>query len=163
MNVLVPFRPTGKTRLASVLSDSGRLRVAARMKEHVLSVCTQAGMTARLVDAPGLVDALRAGLSGLTGPTLLLMADLPLLTVEDLQSLPTDRVALAADRQDEGVNAVMMPTPQAVDVCLGGGPSLARYLAAVPQATVIRRRGLAFDLDDAHDWSDLLAIDPSWQ
>ena len=161
--VLVPFRPTGKSRLTPVLSDSGRLRVAARMKEHVLETCAEAGLQAEVLDAPGLVDALRAGLAGASGPTLILMADLPLLTAADLQALPTDRLALAADRRDEGVNAVMMPSPDTVDVLLGGGPSLSRYLAAAPDAEVFRRPGLAFDLDDAQDWSDLLAIDPSWQ
>ena len=163
MRVLVPFRSTGKSRLASVLSDSGRLRVAARMKEHVLSVCADAGFEPEVLAAPGLVDAIRAGLAERAEPTLIVMADLPLLTVADLLAIPTDRVAVAADRRDEGVNAVMMPTTTSVEVRLGGGPSLARYLQAAPDACVVRRPGLAFDLDDADDWSDLLTIDPSWK
>ncbi len=162
MRVLVPFRSTGKTRLSTVLSDSGRLRVATRMRDHVMTVCAEAGLEAEMLDAPGLVDALRTGLVGATGPTLLLMADLPLLTAADLLALPTDRVAVASDRRDEGVNAVAMPSPDALDVLLGGGPSLARYVAAVPDIAVIRRPGLAFDLDDGQDWSDLCSIDPSW-
>ncbi len=144
------------------MSDSGRLRVAARMRDHVLRVCSEVGLTARILDAPGLVDAIRAGLAEATGPTLVLMADLPLLTADDLRALPSDRIALAADRRDEGVNAVVMPTPDAVEVLLGGGPSLSRYLAAAPDAEVVRRPGLAFDLDDAHDWSDLCGLEATW-
>ncbi len=162
MNVLVPFRPTGKTRLAGVLSAGARGRVAARMRDHVLSVCAQAEMTPALLEAPGLVEAVSEGLTACVGPTLVLMADLPLLTAEDLRALPRGRLAVAADRRGVGVNAVMLPEPDALPVLLGGGASLARHLAAVPDAAVIRRPGLAFDLDEVQDWTDLCALDPGW-
>ena len=162
MNVLVPFRATGKTRLSGVLSEGARGRVAARMRDHVLSVCAQAEMKPALLEAPGLVEAVAEGLAACVGPTLVLMADLPLLKPDDLRALPTERLALAPDRRGVGVNAVMLPDPGALPVLLGGGASLDRHLGAAPGATVVHRPGLAFDLDEVQDWTDLCALEPGW-
>jgi len=145
-----------------VLSEGARGRVAARMRDHVLSVCAQAELTPALLETPGLVRAVSQGLATCVGPTLVLMADLPLLTAEDLRALPTGRIAVAADRRGVGVNAVMLPRPDALPVLLGGGASLDRHLDAFPGAAVIRRPGLAFDLDEVQDWTDLCDLDPGW-
>jgi len=96
----------------------------------------------------------------------ILPADLPLLRPADIVALVararTADVVLAPDRRRDGTNALVLSSPLALTLAPRFGPSSYRLhldaarLAGVRSRTV-RRRGLAFDLDDADDLRALRA------
>ena len=185
---IVPVKPLrrGKSRLASVLSPTERallnrhllirtLQVLSQVEaiEQVLVVSRDNGALslarqhgARTLQERGdsrLNLALRHATTVLqmyrVGAMMILPADLPLLTPEDVQAVleamgPPPAVVLAPDGHGESTNALLM-APPGVIACRYGPGSFARHLAEAHQAglepRIVERRGLAWDLDWPED------------
>ena len=116
----------------------------------------------------GLNPSLEAALQelharGATRVTIV-FADLPLISAEDVTLLlaATDAadVAIAPDHTGTGTNALTLALPGAFRLQFGPG-SFARHLQQATQAgsrvQVVRRAGLAFDIDEPDDLAALRA------
>jgi 2-phospho-L-lactate guanylyltransferase len=92
-------------------------------------------------------------------------ADIPLLTPDDVAALlrahgEAPAVTLAPARDGRGTNAVLCTPPDLLPLCFGDDSFLphvqrARDLGIEPQ--IVRRRGLALDIDTADDLAAFLA------
>lgn len=137
-----------------VVTDDPAVAQAARL----------AGVDRVLVsDRPGLNPQLAHAAQAIPpGDDLLVLhADLPLLTVDDIAALlaTPGPVVIAPDRHGQGTNALLLR---------GGarffhfGPNSAPRHREAAQAlglplTEVHRPGLSFDLDEPADWNDLPA------
>jgi 2-phospho-L-lactate guanylyltransferase len=96
----------------------------------------------------------------LSGPLLVLNADLPLLAPAELlvlvEAAETFGCALAPDRHETGTNAVALLAGVPFRFAFGPG-SLAAHQRSAPQASVVLYPGLACDLDTPADIAHLLA------
>lgn len=171
---IVPLKAAAdrKTRLAGALDGRETAALAEGMADHVIA--TLAGVPAigsvRVLspapgNTPGTVwepdhgNGLNAELdrvcAALAGERMLIVhADLPLLFAEDVTALidaaEAAGAAIATDRHGTGTNALAMR--EAICVGFAFGPdSLARHLERLPHAAVLRREGLAIDIDTADD------------
>lgn len=126
-------------------------QAAAAVGADRLFLSTQGGLNAQLADASTIVPA--------TDPLLVLHADLPLLARDDIAAMQmSDKpIVMAPDRRQSGTNALLQTSgPRFFRF---GNASFALHCAAAQlRATpwaVIRRYGLAFDLDEPADLDDL--------
>ncbi|HJY83420.1 MAG TPA: 2-phospho-L-lactate guanylyltransferase [Candidatus Binatia bacterium] len=187
--MLVPVKALtwGKSRLSSLLSESARQAVSQAMLADVLTSLRQASTVDRIVavsSEPSLLEFARQlgactideeyprGINGAVevgtefcvrqGATalLVLLADLPLVTAEDVdflfqQTSGNPEVILVPCKEGEGTNALLRVPPLIMAPCFGGGPSLARHLVmarceGIP-CRVVEVPRIAFDLDSAAD------------
>lgn len=172
--------PHCKTRLSGCLPPERRMELAATMLKHVVSVLDQArGVDQVAVVSPersalpkrvlalddaggGLNEALSAAAreAGRNGADRLLIvhADLPLLTADDVTTLleasRSGGLAIAPDRRGRGTNALCLAWPSQIRFEFGPD-SFPRHLAQMARhglaAAVVRLPGLAFDLDEPDD------------
>lgn len=174
IHIIIPVKPFGiaKKRLSSVLDGPTRARlgraVAARTIErahHVtpeVSIVTpDEGVAAwgRRQGCNVILEPPGAGLNGASthaiaqceGRWLVLHADLPLLSVDEVAGLASDALEgwVLAPAHDGGTSAV----GGTGSFCFAFGPgSFHRHLAAVDsRVRIVSTVGLALDLDDAHD------------
>ncbi len=178
--VPVKARTAGKQRLVHALSEEARTRLISRMLEQVLAAIAQApeiagvavvtperaGLAAPLRvltdDGAGLNEALQAALPQLEADGVrrvaIIFADLPLLSVADVTALVQGGgaagIALAPDHSGNGTNGMCLTLPTAFRFQFGAG-SLARHSAEAMRlgsaAALVRRDGLAFDIDEPED------------
>lgn len=181
---LIPLkaREQAKRRLAAALSPAERLQLVERMFAHVVDTLRQAhcidGIAVTSPDDVGhdllwLVDRageLNAALTSATaeltrrGATelLVLHADLPRLTVADVEALVAEGrsrgIALAPDHHGRGTNALFTSLPGSLDYQFGHG-SLELHLEAAKRhgltPAIVRRPGLACDVDVPGDLRQL--------
>jgi 2-phospho-L-lactate guanylyltransferase len=188
--LVIPAKTPGaaKTRLAGVLSPSGRAQLSAAMLQRVLAAAGAAsglagisvigagpdgaGEVAELLADPqdGLNAALGAARTVIAGRgagrLVTLAADLPLVTAADvaaLVDLPGGVIGIAPDRHGAGTNALSLPLPAALGFAYGHGPgSLARHVAEAArlglEARLIDRPGLARDVDEPCDLADAAGL-----
>lgn len=185
---MLPVKPLrrGKSRLASVLDETQRTALNRSLLDNTLRVLTsQRGIEKTLVisrdpmvlalarqynartllerSGSNLNRALEIGTALLRSTTyrgvLIIPADLPMLTAEDLAEMVAlsnrqPLVAIAPDRHNQGTNALLVCPPGLIRYAFGIG-SFKRHceLAEEAGATVkiIRRPGLALDLDLPED------------
>lgn len=186
---IVPLKPfvRAKSRLASVLTTEQRQAVAERLFRHsleVLTACpeiagvmvisrdTKALAIARDYGASTVVEGgapelnpalLRASevcrLKGADG-VLIVPADLPFLTVEDVEEVVrigryNAMVVLAPDRAEDGTNMMLVIPPGFIPFSYGPG-SFQRHVALAQQANatlvIHRSERVALDLDTPADW-----------
>ena len=184
----------GKSRLAPALSDGARAAFARRLFDHVVTVLLASpslagiliatddeavaaaarahGAEARL-DAPAaaplrLSEVIDAGLADLSarGATaaLVLMADLPRLTVADVDALVAALGAyeVIAVRADDGchTNALGLRPPSALPTAFGRPDSFDAHVttaaAAGLRVAVLDNARIAFDVDAPADHARLL-------
>ena len=104
------------------------------------------------------LEAARATLG--TGPLLILHADLPLLQQADVDAVLDEAeavgIALAPDRHGTGTNALALCNGRSVTFQFGAD-SFPRHFEQDSDAAVIRREGLALDLDTPEDLERALA------
>jgi 2-phospho-L-lactate guanylyltransferase len=191
--VVIPVRGLfhGKSRLAPVLDPDERARIVAATANHVLRVVLGFAPGARvivvtrdretgwlltdqrveIVTQPdtswGLNAALDVGRSvAITGDperVLMLPADLPLLTVDDLAALMTSpsEVTLATDKAGTGTNALLLTGQTAIETLpfhFGEGSRRLHEEGALAlglDSTTVSVPGLQDDLDTPDDWSTL--------
>jgi 2-phospho-L-lactate guanylyltransferase len=85
------------------------------------------------------------------GPALLIHADLPLLSVEDVEALVAAAddagAAIAPDIAQTGTNAIALADGRAFAPAFGVD-SFARHRAVLGDAAIVRREGLSRDIDE---------------
>jgi 2-phospho-L-lactate guanylyltransferase len=168
-SALVPLKlgPERKSRLAARLSAAERAHLSDTMAAHVLATLKPC-VTRVEVLAPvrvgdwqwredlgrGLNAELIAARAEIAGPLLVVFADLPLLTSDDVRALlaAAERagVAIAPDRAGEGTNAIALADARSFRFAFGEG-SFARHRAEAPGAEIVLRQGLALDVDTPGD------------
>jgi 2-phospho-L-lactate/phosphoenolpyruvate guanylyltransferase len=176
--VLIPLNVPAlrKSRLSGALAAQQREALAEALYRHVLGCVERAGLFRTVVTfspAPSPVPTelrlqrgsdlnveLARARCELSGPLLVLNADLPLLTPQDLRLLAeaAERTgcALAVDRHGSGTNAVALLPEVSFAFAFGRG-SLSAHLQCASGASVLRRAGLACDLDTPADIAHVLA------
>jgi len=188
MGAIVPVKPLqrGKSRLAEVLTQEERLDLNRRLLAHTMDTLTaipdiehvlvisrdQAALAlareygARTVHehgAPQLNIALtRATIVARTYATrgvLILPADLPLITPEDIQTLLARAVdppvvVISPDRRQQGTNALLVCPAGVIEYAFGPG-SFQRHCARARQAgarlEICELPSLALDMDLPED------------
>lgn len=184
LKLIIPVKPlrVGKSRLGGVLAPAERRALNKRFLDHVLSVAAEfPGLDRTTVvsrDADVLDDARRRGIGvveesgsgdlnhalaeaidavdpAAEHDILILPADLPSVTADDLSALCRPPVAIAPDRRGAGTNGLFMAAPHRIT--LGFGPdSLGRHAADARrlglEPLIVDRPGLAFDVDTAEDY-----------
>jgi len=179
--ILINARRRCKSRLRSVLSASARVALADDMLQHgIEAVAACDGIDRVLVVSPD-ARALPRGVAALCDPgmgmnvaaalgcrqarvhgataTLVLPADLPHLTAEDLTALIAAAglrgVALATDTGGQGTNALLLPAALPFRFAFGPGSRRRHERAALlvgQRAALVQRAGLARDLDTPADY-----------
>ncbi|MFD6164489.1 2-phospho-L-lactate guanylyltransferase [Oerskovia sp. NPDC060287] len=135
----------------------GRLQI-------VLQPASRPGLNAALdVGRELVVDTSGPG-EGAARPARLLVAhaDLPALTVEDVEALLAEEapVVVATDRARSGTNLLVLAADAPFTFRFGAGSLEAHLAEAARQgvrAAVVQRTGTAVDLDTLDDWAELPA------
>lgn len=178
---VVPLRSpgAGKTRLAPGLGPESRAALAGAMLADVVAalrgadirVVVAAGGSAAaaaasalavevVLDAPhvrGLDGAVDHALQqvGPVAGLLVVQADLPLLTTEDVRCvLTTDAAVVVAPTADGGTSALLRRPPTVIPTAYGPGSALAHQRlarAAGARLAIVERPGLAHDVDVVDD------------
>jgi 2-phospho-L-lactate/phosphoenolpyruvate guanylyltransferase len=187
---LVPLRSPGrgKTRLASVLTPGERAALAGAMLADVAAafhgtavdevIVVAGGPTAAaaasalgldvVIDPPDVVSldgALRAAAArlGWRAGLLVVAADLPAVTSDDLEAVLTGETEVViAPTRDGGTGALLRRPGDAITTAYGRG-SAARHRQLARTAgrsvTIVRRSGLAHDVDTRADLAELRRLD----
>src|SRR5690606_22407434 len=138
------------------------LDMARACRAVAVGEAVEAGLNAALDRARE--EAVRRGADAL----LVLPVDLPLLAPDDIGAViaaagTTPAIVIAPDRHEAGTNALLRPPPAALPFACGPG-GFAVHLDAARRAgiepAVIRRAGLAFDIDTADDHARLRDLVP---
>jgi len=191
MHIIIPVKPftQSKTRLAPVLSARQRSALSRQLLARTVALAVrvgpvvvvsrsravreqakQSGAWALVESQAGLNGAVRQGIQWVQArgglAVLILPADLPLLTLADLQTLSAFDVAppavrLAPCRRRDGTNALALWPPDAITPDFGPGSfarhaALARAAGIEPQ--IYHSSTAAFDLDVPDDWAHLRAV-----
>ena len=177
---------TGKSRLSAILSDAERttvnrtffdhtfdvlsqfpragVRIAISADQEVLAVARARGAVAVPERSPGLNAALedaaaRAAALG-ARDILVVSIDLPRLGGDDLEAMAAgDGIAIAPDRSGRGTNAIFLPNGVRIPFAYGEASFTAHVAAARAlghEVRVIRRPGLALDVDTPEDYREWL-------
>jgi 2-phospho-L-lactate guanylyltransferase len=140
-----------------VSADPVVLKLASDHEADVLQE-TLPGLNRALAQARR--HALQQGAQGL----LVLAPDLPLLSAADVEAFfigSNADLVIAPDRRRRGTNALFLRPPDVIEFAFGES-SFERHLALAASAGAVTHEielpGLAFDLDVAEDWHDLLAL-----
>ena len=160
-----------KTRLAGRLSRPARDALVDTMARHVVEQVRAAhGITELIILSPErpMIEGVRwrrdegCGLNAELAATqktervLFIHADLPLLDARDIQALLDDAdsagAAIAPDRACTGTNALALRQIEHGFVPQFGKGSFTRHCALLPGAAVVRRPGLALDIDTPDDF-----------
>ena len=142
---VVPYRQDGKSRL-------GDPEIARAMLEDVRAACAPLG-DVLVCDAPGgQGQALAAFLEDLSGPVVIVNADVPCVGTEELEALAAAAPALVT-AADGTTNALSLADARDF-VPLYGAGSAGRY-AATLDARVLALPGLR---DDVDTWADLVRV-----
>ena len=132
------------------------------------AVATAAGARSVVVDQAGLAVALQRAdtLTAAADATVVVAADLPTVTAEDLAAViqaaaPGGRAVVVAPTEDGGTGALLRRPPGVIGTAYGLG-SAARHAqlaaAAGVEAAVVRRPGLAWDVDTPAQLPAALAL-----
>ena len=203
-----PVKPLryGKSRLSQILSPDERARLTTRMLSRTLDTLNQvpaifrslvisrdpaALKIARQYDAYTYGEGERQGLNEAlaraahiaaaqeASGVLVVPADLPLITVEDVEMMlagvaPTmagmsingtyhhpRTIAICPDRYEDGTNALYVSPPTGFEFHYGEG-SFQKHLdeaqAIGMTSRIVHTPGLKFDLDTEDDWHTLQAL-----
>ena len=171
---LVPLKPriARKTRLADSMAANERALLSERMFDHVIAVLRATPGISRIVllapEAPadwphdwvrdedrGLNAELAAFQAAEASTDLLIIhADLPLLASADVEVLlgaaTRTGIAIAPDRHDRGTNALACSAGMAIQPRFGPD-SFELHRSEAPDCAIIRREGLAIDVDTPED------------
>jgi 2-phospho-L-lactate/phosphoenolpyruvate guanylyltransferase len=188
--LVVPVKPldTGKSRLTPVLATSERAGLMRHLLRHVLANAVAANCCAEIMvvsrdpqvwavahlagagvihehgyDLNAALEQARAYVLDQGGDALLILpADLPLVTVADIQELhqlggAQPGVVIAPSR-DGGTGALLLRPPDVLPFAFGPNSFQRHYRAAVEHeqpCRVYRSPTLAFDVDLPADWDEL--------
>jgi 2-phospho-L-lactate guanylyltransferase (CobY/MobA/RfbA family) len=161
--VVIPYRGDAKRRLPAALRAAAAVALLGDVVEAAVPLGPVLVVTddpvvvpreARAVRDPGAGQgaAVQAGLAGVSGPALVVNADLPLVTTAALECLAAAGLALV-ESADGTTNALSLPEPGFFAPLYGPG-SAARFRAHAPFATVSIPE-LAEDVDTSDDFERL--------
>jgi len=152
-NVLVVLKKSNRISDVTVVSaDKNVSRLAHRHGADFLSEGR----------GHGLNRALRLAIRELerrtTGTAMIIHADLPLLTTRDVNKFLSRaqgfQIAIVPCKNGTGTNALLLRPPNAITLVFGKG-SFKTHLSLAKKAklrwTVLKIRGIQFDIDDARD------------
>ena len=174
VTAIVPLKSfEGLTRLADALPPGRRIELMVRLAARTTGALRDAGVDVVVVtgdpsvsewasqqrfhvvdepDPPGLDAAAAAGLDTVRGEWMVVHADLPLISREDVKAvqraLATSDHVLAPSH--DGGTSLIGGMGSAFPFAYGVG-SFRRHLALVPDAVVVVRPGLALDVDHVRD------------
>lgn len=153
----------------AALIDSGcfeRVLVVSRDAE-ALSMAEAQGAQPMAEDAPAdlngaIVSARELAVREGAGSLLVLASDLPLVQPADILRIveagEKASAVIVPDRRAEGTNALLLRPPDLIEPAFGLR-SCQRHMALLSQAgatvSVLRIKGVAFDIDVPHDLADL--------
>jgi 2-phospho-L-lactate guanylyltransferase len=182
LTAVVPMKSMdlAKSRLSAVLDAAARRALARQMLEHVLETLRAAGIkSVRVADAADGTGDLNADVSEAArlaesqGATdlLLVMADLPYLSADDIAALVEagrDHAVVIAEAKDGGTNALLLRPPTVLGFAFAThAPSAARHAERARQAgiepAIVRRPGLARDIDTPADLAALASDHPAYR
>ena len=169
-----------KSRLADILSESQRERLAAWMADEVLSALDSAESIGRILivsevrmssgkydwfPATGVHlndDLDRARSSLVEGPYLIVHGDLPMLMADEIDELTAEAeisgFAIAPDQAGTGTNALAVRDDLSFPLHFGQN-SFSRHVASAPSAMrCVARPGLALDIDTPKDLQKALMM-----
>jgi 2-phospho-L-lactate/phosphoenolpyruvate guanylyltransferase len=172
---LIPFKPRNpKTRLSALLSQEEREQFAAAMLEDVKvavkdAMCSPVLVCSELFDSEDvqvtitdtdLNGSLNAILPQNVGPTLIIMADLPLADTASVRRvISTDKDLSIVPGRGGGTNAIFMKEPQKFHVDYYG-TSFLKHMKIAEEAglsvDVIDSFRLHTDIDEPWDLAELL-------
>jgi len=146
--------------VAVVTPDPRLLDLASRMGAQAIDEGSPRGLNAAA--ALGTKYSLEHGATSV----LIVLSDLPLITVDEIDSLfldlpPEPHVRLARSHEGLGTNALLRTPPMAISTRFGGR-SFQDHVAAAADAnvacTTVDLPGLSFDIDTIEDLSELRRI-----
>lgn len=159
-----------KTRLAPSLSLRRRIRLSEAMARQVIAALNSSPPISRVLllsprpyaqfeadwvrdEGRGLNAELACVRAECHGPILVVHADLPLLSPDDIAALlwaaEAAGIAIAPDLHGEGTNAVALA--DARPFCFAFGPGSCRAHCVDAGCAIVRRPGLSFDIDTPSD------------
>jgi 2-phospho-L-lactate guanylyltransferase len=162
-----------KSRLAGCLSPEARWALSERMAAHVLACLRETPGIGRIsllspdrIAGPGLdwiadqgtglnaeLDRVRADRPDV--PLLVIFGDLPLLKSDEIVALiaaaQSAGAAIAPDRHGSGTNAIALADSRPFAFSFGPNSFDLHLEAAGPGCVIVRRPGLAFDVDMPDD------------
>jgi 2-phospho-L-lactate guanylyltransferase len=169
-----------KSRLAPVLDAAHRRELSDQLYRHVVQGLSEIGLADRIIAvSPALPPAdvpvqlwlqqessLNAEFERIrqiiAGPLMVVNADLPLLDPEDLAALADTAeqqgCAVAPDRHGTGTNAVALLPDAPFNFAFGPGSLALHVASAHGHACLVKRIGLAYDLDTVADIEAVLAL-----
>ena len=177
VRAIIPFKPKNpKSRLAVVLSPEERETLAEMMLGDVLDAVVEAECTPvilstapytltgieTIVNPAGLNEALNDLLPKAEGPTLIIMADLPLVTPANIAELTgtTAKMAMVPGRGG-GTNAIFLRFPSRFHADFYGA-SFLKHLeiaaAADLSCEIIDSFRLHDDIDEVEDFVEVLNL-----
>jgi 2-phospho-L-lactate guanylyltransferase len=176
---IVPLKSLhlAKGRLSGVLEPGQRATLASLMSEHVLATLREAGISpVRVVNGDhdlnaDVTEAAHLAQQGGATDLLLVMADLPYLAAADIGALieagRTSSVVIA-EAKDGGTNALLLKPPSVLRFAFSRERPSAQSHAEHARAngiepTILRRPGLARDIDTPADLASLVADHPAYQ
>ena len=163
--VPVKLGRSSKSRLASLLNSAQRNRLMSAMARHVLACLADAPEIATVVllstergdfacdvwvddKGRGLnVELEAARLQFGERPVLFIHGDLPGLCPADVKAMLSKPATIAPDDRGTGTNALALADGRSLSLAFGPD-SFARHRALLPDAAIVRRPGLANDIDD---------------
>lgn len=153
----VAIQTVGAARTLVISRDSDVLDYATGRGAGTMAEQADRGLNAAL--ALGRSEAVRRGADAV----LILPGDLPLLAAADIDAMiaaasPPPAVVIAPDERDGGTNALLLSPPDILPFTFGEN-SFAAHAASARHAgvepAIVRRPGLAFDVDTAEDCARL--------
>lgn len=159
--VVIPFAGEGKTRLHA--SPEVRRALSDAMLADVVAACSPVGRVEVVTTGGGQGQAVAAALADLdAGPVLVVNADVPCVTADDLRALlaetPAGGVALV-EADDGTTNALSLPGPDAFAPLYGAG-SADRFRAHFGESEIecvtLRLANIADDVDTLEDLQRVL-------
>jgi 2-phospho-L-lactate/phosphoenolpyruvate guanylyltransferase len=177
VRAIIPFKPKNpKTRLSSVMSQAEREAFAEHMLGDVLDAVVDGGCTPVILStAPytltgiettvhpgGLNEALNELLPKATGPTLIIMSDLPLATPANIDELVSTKARMAmVPGRGGGTNAIFLKDPSRFHTDFYGA-SFLKHLAIAGDlglsVEIIDSLRLHDDIDEVWDLVEILTL-----
>ena len=175
---IVPLKqgPDVKSRLSGGLSRQQREALVRGMVRHALRCLERTAVVGRVLilskspemaigqewcpaRGEGLNEDLEAARASLVGvPLLVVHGDLPFLKADDIEALLSaasrHTVALAPDRSGAGTNALALSGGTEFKFQFGADSFHKHLRSAGPTGKIVRRTGLAFDIDTPEDLAE---------
>jgi 2-phospho-L-lactate guanylyltransferase len=155
------------SRRAQIDSQCIERVVVVSRDAEALALAREHGAFALTEDAPAdlnqaIVTTRNLAIAEKARSLLVLASDLPLVQPEDIQRVATAadsaNAVIVPDRRAEGTNALLLSPPDLIEPAFGV-QSFQRHIGLLSQAgakvSILRMKGIAFDVDVPQDLADL--------